>query len=81
MNRIAQTVAATVITAATAIALTACNDTQVSGTVISRTGGAVMSGKGATLILRTAKGKTAVAVIPAGIFDTCVIGASYPKCQ
>lgn len=81
MNRIAQTVAATVLTATAAIALTACDDTDPSGTVISRTGGAVMSGKTATLTIHTDKGSTAVVVLPAGTYDNCHPGTQYPACK
>jgi hypothetical protein len=80
----AKTAATALLTAAVALGATACNtddSANVKGTVTGRHGGAPMKGKGATLIVTSKDGKTATVYIPAGLYEGCYIGASFPACK
>jgi hypothetical protein len=77
-----KTVAAALIAATALTALTACDPgTEPTGTVTSRTGGAPMAGKGATLLVTGKDGKTATVTLPAGVYESCHVGSAYPKCK
>jgi hypothetical protein len=79
-----KTAAAAIIAATVALGATACNledSSNVKGTVTSRTGGAVMQAKGATLTVTDKAGHTHAVVIPAGTYESCSMGAQYPACK